>query len=134
MSQSIFYCITYSCTFCHTANCRSRMNRISAANGVGRRPTATGGISGPCPPNHCLCPPKREMCPPSENCAPKKVTCSVPLECSSGLETPKILVINPVFVGKNRFFADFAMKTFFSWSSSQNVMKTFFMVFSLKFE
>ena len=56
----------------------------------------------------------RNMLPPSEDCAPKKVTGSMPLECSSVSEIPKILIINPVFVGKNRFFADFAMKTFFA--------------------
>ena len=58
-------------------------------------------------------PPKREMCHLSVDCAPKRVTSSVPLECSSGSKTPKILIINPVFVGTNRCFADFAMKTFF---------------------
>ena len=52
------------------------------------------------------------MCPPSEDCASKKVTGSVPLDCSLGPEAPKILFINPVFLSKNRFFADFAMKTF----------------------
>ena len=70
-----------------------------------------GGISGPCPQITAYAP-KREMCPPSEDCASKKVTGSVPLDCSSGPETPKILFINPVFVSKNRFFADFTMKTF----------------------
>ena len=50
--------------------------------------------------------------PPSEDCAPKKVTGLVPLECSSGFETPLILISNPVFAGKNRSFADFATKTF----------------------
>ena len=61
-------------------------------------------------------------CPPNEDCSPNKVTSSVPLECSLGHETPEILVINSVFVGKNRFFADFAMRTFFTlfWSSSLN--------------
>ena len=63
-----------------------------------------GGISVPCPtpPSHCLCP--NEKCAfPSKDYAPKKVTVLVPLECSTGPETPKILVINQVFVGKNRF-------------------------------
>ena len=62
------------------------------------------------------------MCPSSEDCTPNKVTGSVPLECSSGPETPKLLVINPVFVGKKRVFADFAIKTgfFLFWSSSQS--------------
>ena len=49
------------------------------------------------------CAPKREMWPPSEDCAPKKVAGSMPLDCSSGPQIPKILVINPVFVGKNCF-------------------------------
>ena len=49
--------------------------------------------------------PKRELCP-------KKVTGSVPLECSSRPETPKILVITPEFVSKNCFFAVFAIKTY----------------------
>ena len=57
-------------------------------------PAPQGGIAGPRPyPNHCLYPTKRELCPPSEDCAPKKVTGTVPLECSSRPETPKILVI-----------------------------------------
>ena len=64
-------------------------------------------------------PPKRERCPPSGDCAPKKATGSVPLECSLGSETPKILIVNPVFVGKNCFCAEFAMKTFCYWSSPQ---------------
>ena len=41
---------------------------------------------------------------PNENCAQKKVTSSVPQECSSRPETPKLLVITPEFVGKNPFF------------------------------
>ena len=44
-------------------------------------------------------------------CAPKKLTCSVPLECKSSPETPKILLITLKFVSKNCFFADFAMNT-----------------------
>ena len=68
---------------------------------------ATEDISGSCPPpNHCLWPPNEKYAPPSEDCAPMKATGSVPLECISGPETPKILVINSVFVGKSRFFAD----------------------------
>ena len=63
-------------------------------------------------PNHCLCPPNKKCAPSKRGLCPK-ITGSVPLECSSGPETPKILIINPVFVGKNSFFADFAMKTFF---------------------
>ena len=64
-------------------------------------------------------PPKRERCPPSGDCAPKKATGSVPLECSLGSETPKILIVNPVFVGKNCLCAEFVMKTFYYWSSPQ---------------
>ena len=71
------------------------------------RPGATGGHFEAVPPkNHCLC-------PSSEDCAPKKVTGSVPLECNSRPETPKILVITPEFVSKNCLFADFAIKTLF---------------------
>ena len=51
--------------------------------------------------------------PLGEDCAPKKVTGSVPLECNSRLETPKILIITPEFVSKNRSFADSAVKIFF---------------------
>ena len=78
------------------------------------KPGATGGSSEPLPPHHCLSPPKREISPPSEVSAPKKVTSSVPMECSSEPETPKILVI----MGKNRFFANFAINTFLSSSQT----------------
>ena len=55
-----------------------------------------------------------ETCAPlSEDCAPKKVTGSLPLVCSSRLETPKILIITPEFVSKNRSFANSAVKNFF---------------------
>ena len=72
-----------------------------------------GGILGPCHDKSLLVPPKREMWSPKRGLFPKKVTNSVALECSSGPESPKMLVINPVFVSKNRFCAYFAMKTFF---------------------
>ena len=71
-----------------------------------------GAFRGRAPSNHCLYPPKRELCPPSEDCTPKKETSLMPLGCSSRPETIKILVITPEFVGKNRLFADFAVKTF----------------------
>ena len=45
------------------------------------------------------------------------------LECSSRLETPKILVITPDFASKKRFFVDFAVKN-----------SVFFLVFTPKFE
>ena len=77
------------------------------------RPALREAFRGPCPPKSLLVPPKQELCPPSEDCAPKKVTDSVPLKCSSRAKTPKILVIAQEFVGKNSFFADFAVKTFF---------------------
>ena len=71
-----------------------------------------------------------ENCAPlSEDCAPKKVTGSVPLECSSRLETPKILIITPEFVSKNRSFADSAVKNFvflFLWSSLTNLREQSF--------
>ena len=57
--------------------------------------------------------PNKNCAPLSEDCVPKKVTGPVPMECSSRLETPKILIITPEFVSKNRSFADSAMKTFF---------------------
>ena len=57
--------------------------------------------------------PNENCSPLSEYCAPKKVTGTVPQECSSRLETPKILIITPEFVSKNRSFADSAVKTFF---------------------
>ena len=56
--------------------------------------------------------PNENCAPLCEDCAPKKVTGSVPLECSSRLETPKILIITPEFVSKNRSFADSAVKNF----------------------
>ena len=62
------------------------------------------GHSGAVAPKLLLVPPKRELCLPSKDCAPKKVTGSVPLECSSRPETPKILVTTPEFVSKNCFF------------------------------
>ena len=72
------------------------------------RSGATGGIPGPCLPNHCLCPTKRELCllppPPSEDCASNKVTGSVQLECSSRPETSKILVITSVLQHRLLFF------------------------------
>ena len=65
-----------------------------------------------------------ENCAPlSEDCVSKKEAGSVPLECSSRLETPKILIIFPEFVSKNRSFADSAVKNFyvlFLWSSLTN--------------
>ena len=57
------------------------------------RPGAKGSFRGRASPN--------ENCAPlSEDCAPKKVTCSVPLECSSRLDTdhhPRIRVQEPFF-------------------------------------
>ena len=77
-------------------------------------PAPLGGISGPF---HLLksllVPPQTRNVPPCEDCATKKVTGPVPLQCSSVSETPKILIVNPVFMSKNRFFANFAMKIFF---------------------
>ena len=69
-------------------------------------PAPRGAFRGRASPN--------ENCAPlSDDCAPKKVTGSVPLECSWRLETPKILIITPEFVSKNRSFADSAVKSFF---------------------
>ena len=64
-----------------------------------------------------------ENCPPlSKDCVSKKITGLVPLECSSRLEIPKILIITPEFMSKNHFFADSAVKNFFLflWSSLTN--------------
>ena len=64
------------------------------------------------------------MCPPSENCIPKKVSDLVPLECAAVLgRQPQNTGIYPVFMGKNRFFADFAIKI---------LIFLFFLVFTLK--
>ena len=90
---------------------------------------------GLCTTKSLLVPPqtKNFPFPPSKDCASKNITCSVPLECSSWPETHKKLVINPVFVGKNRFFADFAKIFCFLVFTPQFVefrayyaMKTFF--------
>ena len=79
---------------------------ICSGDGTASGPAPRGAFRGRAFPN--------ENCAPlSEDCASKKVTGSVPLECSSGLETPKILIITPEFVSKNRSFADSAVKTFF---------------------
>ena len=104
----IIFCLKYH------ENCQAA-RALPSDPGAGPAPR---GAFQAVPPNHSLCSPKREMCPPNEDCAPKTVTGSVPLECSSGPETPEILVINPVISGKNRFFADFAFFCF--WSSPQN--------------
>ena len=56
--------------------------------------------------------PNENCAPLSDDCASKKVTGSVPLECSSRLETPKVLIITPEFVSKNCCFADSAVKNF----------------------
>ena len=58
---------------------------------------------------------------------------------SSRPDIPKILVIHPVFMGKNRFFADFAMKILFflvfTPKFAHFAMKTFFFsVFIPEFE
>ena len=70
------------------------------------RPRAKGGIPGPCLPKWKLYPPKRGLCPTESYRLGA-------MECSSRLETPKILIITPEFVSKNRSFADSAVKTFF---------------------
>ena len=79
---------------------------ICSGDSTASGPAPRGAFRGRASPN--------ENCAPlSEDCAPKKVTGSVPLECSSRLETPKILIITPEFVSKNRSFADSAVKKFF---------------------
>ena len=71
--------------------------------------------SGPAPrrPFRGRASPNENCAPLREDCAQKKVTGSVPLECSSRFETPKILIITPEFMSKNRSFADSAVKIFF---------------------
>ena len=59
-------------------------------------------------------PPKQELWPKESD---RLVATRV--RSSSRPDTPKILVIYPVFMGKNRFFADFAMKILFFWSSQR---------------
>ena len=88
---------------------------ICSGDGTASGPAPRGAFRGRASPNE-------NRAPLSEDCAPKKVTGSVPLECSSRLETPKILIITPEFVSKNRSFADSAVKTFFLffWSSLTN--------------
>ena len=79
---------------------------ICSGDGTASSPAPRGAFRGRASPN--------ENCAPlSEDCAPKKVRGSVPLECSSRLETTKILIIIPEFESKNRSFADSAVKTFF---------------------
>ena len=83
-----------------------KIKEVTLCNRGRVRPGAPGRNSGAVPPKSLLVPPKREFFPPSEDCAPKKVTGWVPLECSSRLEIPKILIITPEIMGKNQFFAD----------------------------
>ena len=88
---------------------------ICSGNGTASGPAPRGAFRGRASPN--------EICAPlSEDCVPKRVTGLVPLECSSRLETPKMLITTPEFVSKNRSFADSAVKTFFLflWSSLTN--------------
>ena len=88
---------------------------ICSGGGTASGPAPRGAFRGRTSPN--------ENCAPlSEDYAPKKVTGSVPLKCSSRLETPKMLIITPEFWCKNRSFADSAVKNFFLffWSSLTN--------------
>ena len=80
---------------------------------AGPAPRGGGGNFGAVPRQITACAPQRKIWSPKRGLFPKKVTNSVALECSLGPESPKMLVINPVFVSKNRFCAYFAMKTFF---------------------
>ena len=95
---------------------------ICSGDSTASGPAPRGAFRGRASPN--------ENCAPlTEDCDPKKVTGSVPLECSSRLETPKILIITPEFVSKNRSFADSAVKIFlflFLWSSLTNSRKQSF--------
>ena len=88
---------------------------ICSGDGTASGPAPRGAFRGRASPN-------KNCAPLSEDCAPKRVTGSVPLKCSPRLEIPKILIITPEFVSKNRSFADSAVKTFFFvfWSSLTN--------------
>ena len=108
---------------------------------------ATGGISGPCPPESLLVTPKREICPPNEECgghfgamSPQITTCApqtrnvatkrglCPKESSwldatglqFGASDSQNIGHQPSNRGQELFFADFAMKTYFLffWSLS----------------
>ena len=91
---------------------------ICSGDSTASGPAPRGAFWGHASPN--------ENCAPlSEDCAPKKVTGLVPLECSSRLETPKILIITPEFVSKNRSFADSAVKNFYGRHSRIRGNKVF---------
>ena len=77
------------------------------------KPGATGDNPRAVPPKSLLVPPQTRIVPQIEDYALNKVTGSMPPECSSRLETPKLLVITPEFMSKNCFFAYFAVTTFF---------------------
>ena len=79
---------------------------ICSGDSIASGPAPRGAFRGRASPND-------NCAPQGEDCAPKKVTGLVPLECNSRLETPKILIITPEFVSKNRSFADSAVKIFF---------------------
>ena len=79
---------------------------ICSNNGTASGPAPRGAFRSRAFPN-------KNCAPLSEDCVPKKVTGPVPMECSSRLETPKILILTPEFVSKNRSFADSAVKIFF---------------------
>ena len=79
---------------------------ICSGEGTASGPEPMGAFRGRASPNE-------NSAPLNEDCAPKKVTGSVLLECSSRLETPKILIITPEFVSKKSSFADSAVNTFF---------------------
>ena len=103
-----------------------------------RTPGATGWHFGAMPPKSLLVPPfKREMFHPSKDCAPKKVKGLLPLECSSGPETPKIQSIReqkPFFcssLDENPLFFVFTLE--FVELRAYFAIKTFFMVFTVEF-
>ena len=67
----------------------------------GPAPRGWGAFLGRAFPNHCLFPPQTINVPPSEDCVPKESNRLRTTEVQLS-ETPQILIINPVFVGKNR--------------------------------
>ena len=74
----------------------------------GPAPRRGGAFRGCAPPNDCLCPPKRELCPHKGGLCSEEINrfgaICVQFEA-------KILVNTIEFVGKNCFFADFAINT-----------------------
>ena len=79
--------------------------------------------SGPATRGHSRAVPPKSLLLPSlsEDCTLKKKTGSVPLECSSGSETPQNTGHHPRIRGQEPFFRRYSDKNpFFVWSSPLN--------------